>query len=55
METTNTTMQDIKEYVEYLRLERGVERASISFDENNVNITVNDRAFVTKSFYDKLP
>ena len=55
---TNTTMQDIKEYIEYLKLERNVTNATISFDGDKYSIFLGDGeppASAERSFYEMLP
>ncbi len=55
---TNTTMQDIKEYIEYLRLERQVKAASITFDEDKCSIVLGegtDPVDLSHEFYNRLP
>jgi len=55
---TNTTMQDIKEYIEYLKLERQVKTASITFDEDKCSIVLGEGEAPMKlshEFYNQLP
>ena len=55
---TNTTMQDIKEYIECLKLERNVTNATISFDGDKYSIVLGDGeppASAERSFYEMLP
>lgn len=55
---TNTTMQDIKEYIEYLKVERQVKTALITFDEDKCSIVLGEGEEpmrVSHDFYNRLP
>lgn len=55
---TNTTMQDIKEYIEYLKVERQVKTASITFDEDKCSIVLGEGETpmsLSHEFYNQLP